>query len=261
LEQGTGRNGKSIVLSLWRDLLGTRNVATVPLSRLGGDDRFAPAQLVGKLANICGDIGVRAARDMSLFKQLTGNDRIFGEHKNKPGFEFECGALPVFSANEFPQSPDTSMAFLSRWLVLPFPNEFDEDASKEAELTGLGQDDAEMAGFLRRSVEGVGRLLDRGDFDVPESSRAAWDRYKNSVDNVASFLNEECGLGGEQRVQRKILFVAYQAYCETSGYSPLGRKRFFERVRSSEGVTEHREREFVGIGLRSVLATWEPSDS
>jgi phage/plasmid-associated DNA primase len=57
-----GNNGKSIFLHLLSQLLGERNVAAVPLQRLGGEDRFSPARLVGKLANICGTSARRRPR-------------------------------------------------------------------------------------------------------------------------------------------------------------------------------------------------------
>ncbi len=110
---GHGNNGKSILLHLLACLLGADNIAAVPLQRLGGDDRFAPSVLVGKLANICGDVGPNSARDMSLFKQLTGGDPIYAERKGQQGFTFLCGAVPVFSANEYPRSPDTERSYIS----------------------------------------------------------------------------------------------------------------------------------------------------
>jgi putative DNA primase/helicase len=52
---GPGGNGKSTLLGLFRGLLGNANVAAVSLQQLG-EDRFAAADLFGKLANICGDL-------------------------------------------------------------------------------------------------------------------------------------------------------------------------------------------------------------
>jgi hypothetical protein len=82
---GSGANGKSVLLHLITCLLGEGNVATLPLGRMSGDDRFAPSSLVGKLANICGDLPSGAPRDVSLFKQITGQDSIFAERKNRDG--------------------------------------------------------------------------------------------------------------------------------------------------------------------------------
>lgn len=70
---GSGANGKSTLLGLFHGLLGRTNVATVPLQVLG-EDRFATADLFGKLANICGDLDARTVERTDLFKQLTGGD-------------------------------------------------------------------------------------------------------------------------------------------------------------------------------------------
>jgi hypothetical protein len=103
--------------------LGASNVSAVPLQRLGGDDRFAPSHLVGKLANICGDVGPNSARDMSLFKQMTDNDPIYAERKGRDGFEFCSAAVPVSSANEFPRCTEALPLRLAslRWECCQVP--------------------------------------------------------------------------------------------------------------------------------------------
>jgi hypothetical protein len=132
----------------------------VPLQRLGGEDRFSPARLVGKLANICGDIGPQSAKDMSLFKQLTGGDRIQAERKFHEPFEFISGATPVFSANEFPGSPDTTRAYKGRWAAVEWPRQFDENASMERQLKLLGEGRGELlAGCREAQVGEVGAQL------------------------------------------------------------------------------------------------------
>ena len=174
---GTGSNGKSILLYLLKCLLGNYNVAAVPLQRLGGDDRFAPSRLVGRLANICGDVGPNSARDMSLFKQITGGDPIYAERKGKDGFEFLPGAVPVFSANEFPRSPDTSRAYVNRWIAVECTARFEDNAATEAELRALGDDEDEMEGFLAEAVRGAAELIERGDFE----SRRRYERRPRST--------------------------------------------------------------------------------
>ena len=65
--QGTG---KSTLLHVIEALVGKVNTSSVPLQAFS-EDRFAPARLFGKLANICGDLDARAIRRTDLFKQLT----------------------------------------------------------------------------------------------------------------------------------------------------------------------------------------------
>ena len=55
---GAGRNGKSTVLNLIRALLGKGNCSAVSIQTLS-ENRFAPADLFGKLANIAGDMDRR----------------------------------------------------------------------------------------------------------------------------------------------------------------------------------------------------------
>jgi phage/plasmid-associated DNA primase len=58
---GPGRNGKSILLRVLAALLGPENVSAMPLQVLA-ENRFASAELLGKLANIGGDLDAREVR-------------------------------------------------------------------------------------------------------------------------------------------------------------------------------------------------------
>ena len=115
---GPGRNGKSILLRLLTALLGPENVAAMPLQVLA-ENRFAPAELLGKLANVCGDLDAREVRRSDQFKIITGGDEVFVERKFGHPFKFTPFALPVFSANEAPISSDQSEAWFDRWLIIP----------------------------------------------------------------------------------------------------------------------------------------------
>jgi hypothetical protein len=120
---GAGGNGKSTLLGLLRALLGAENVAAVSLHDLEGD-RFAKADLVGKLATICGDLDLRAIRSSDSFKQLTGGDLLRVQRKHGQPFTFMPIAVPIFSANGFAPVADQSPAWFDRWLVLPFERRF-----------------------------------------------------------------------------------------------------------------------------------------
>ena len=56
---GRGRNGKTVFLNVLQALAGSDNISSVPLQVLA-ENRFAAAELVGKLGNICGDIDAKA---------------------------------------------------------------------------------------------------------------------------------------------------------------------------------------------------------
>ena len=75
LHLGPTGAGKSILLHLQTALIGEHQVSTESLTAIGSN-RFSAANLVGKLANICADIGTQAAEDSSIFKAIVGGDRI-----------------------------------------------------------------------------------------------------------------------------------------------------------------------------------------
>lgn len=257
----SGNNGKSIFLHLLKCLLGATNISTVPLQRLGGDDRFAPADLVGRLANICGDIGPQTAKDMSTFKQLTGGDPLRAEKKFRDSFTFVSGATPIFSANEFPGSPDTTKAYKGRWIAIEFPRTFAENAKLEAELKALGSDPAEMTGFMFRAALGARRVIAEGSFEafMPEAVRACTERFWRTIDSFEAFVDDKLQVQASVSTAGPILYATYKQFCQENGYHALGRNKFYEKMTGLDGVTrssssEDRNRPFVGVRLTEIPA-------
>ena len=149
---GAGQNGKGVFLRLLIAMLGKQNVSRVSLKELA-DDRFATADLHGKLANVFSDLPDTHIKDSSMFKVLTGDEgRIRAQRKHGQPFEFEPFARLVFSANRVPGSRDTTFGYLRRWLVVEFPNQFVGDANDRSLADKLTTKD-ELSGFLRFSVE------------------------------------------------------------------------------------------------------------
>ena len=70
---GGGSNGKSLLLDVLRAMLGPENCSATPLQALG-EDKWAPASLVGKLANLCADLPAATQRDTSKFKEIVAGD-------------------------------------------------------------------------------------------------------------------------------------------------------------------------------------------
>jgi len=251
----TGHNGKSIFLWLLTCLLGRSNVAAVPLQRLGGDDRFSPAKLVGKLANICGDIGPNAAKDMSLFKQITGGDPIHAERKFGDPFDFICGATPIFSANEYPGSPDTTKAYKGRWQVVPWTVEFEENSDTEERLKSLGRDHVEMEGFALAAAWAVHNMLKVGSFVQPDVVRDATEAFWRSVDPFESWVSERVVLDPTGQVTGPVAYESYKDHALANGSkNPLGRNRFYDKLVGLEGVwradsSTDKYRPFMGLRL------------
>ncbi|MEM4676196.1 MAG: phage/plasmid primase, P4 family, partial [Nitrososphaerota archaeon] len=125
---GDGSNGKSTYMTLIRTILGDMNISSVPLSDLDPRiNRFATADLYGKLANLSSEPVKGLRIDLTRFKQLTGEDPVRFERKFKDGFTGYNYAKLIFSANELPEVNEDTYAIWRRWIVIEFPNRFMPD--------------------------------------------------------------------------------------------------------------------------------------
>ena len=85
---GDEDNGKSVMLKIISKFLGRENISSKTLHSLV-NDRFATADLYGKLANIFADLSAKRLPDIEAFKVLASGDRISAERKFQNSFEFE----------------------------------------------------------------------------------------------------------------------------------------------------------------------------
>jgi putative DNA primase/helicase len=250
---GPGRNGKSVLLALIKALLGPENVSAIPLQALA-EDRFAAAELFGKLANLAGDLDARAVKRSDLFKMVTGGDPILAQRKYGHPFAFTPFALPIFAANEAPISSDQTEAWFDRWVIVPMERRIpdnDIDPHLSAKLTTP----EELAGLLVRAVDGLRRLMIRGRFDLPASIAQAGDCYRDRLDTVRAFVSECCIRHPDSWVPRPALYQHYRRWCQDGGRLALSTATFNDHLHRNYGAevqerTRTGNRGWLGLGLR-----------
>ena len=255
---GNGRNGKGTLLRVVVALLGERNITAVSLHDLV-NTRFSTASLFGKIANIAGDIDGSYLENTATFKAITGGDSISAEHKGRDRFDFTPWAVPVFSANKVPPSADTTVGYLSRWFVIPFPRDF--TGKEDRGLDGKLQTKSELQGIAARGVKALRRLMKRGDFDMPASATAARDEFARRVDQVRAWVDECCNVGEHPFQPRTPLYQAYTTWAARDGYKPVKAGEFYDRLGAIAGVRSHRlaengTRGFLGINIVDHARGW-----
>lgn len=237
---GSGRNGKGTFLRILTALLGEANIAAAPPQRLD-TDKWAVAQLYGKLANLVGDVDPRTFKETATFKQATGQDLLQGEHKYGAPFTFTSRALIVAAFNSLPRSVDTTEGFFSRWLVVPFPNRFaDPDENGQVppgclpKDPGLGEkvtSPAELEGFLVRAVAGLQRVMAAGRFTHADAVAAAEAEFRRHADPVRGFLADQVLADWNGWVSRASLHAGFREWANDNNIGVLSAKRFAEKVR------------------------------
>lgn len=243
---GTGRNGKGTLLRAVKALLGEENTASAALQDIV-NNRFATSSLFGKIANIAGDIDAKFVENTAIFKAVTGGDQIRAEHKHCKEFRFTPWAVPVFSANKIPASADTSVGYLSRWVVVPFPHSF--LGREDRTLDGRLHD--ELPGVAAKAVRALPRLLDRGDFLLTDSTRDAREDFVRRVDQVATWAHECADIGpAHEWTPRTAIYDAYGRWARQNGHKPVRSSEFYDRLETAgamPGKDGRGQRGFRGI--------------
>ncbi|WP_323099428.1 phage/plasmid primase, P4 family [Intrasporangium sp. YIM S08009] len=265
---GRGKNGKGALLTWLRSLVGDANVAEVKPQALDAN-RFASAQLYGKLANLAGDVAPTAFTNAERFKEITAGDIIDAERKYGQPFSFHPVATLIASFNEMPATADRSEGFFRRWLVLEFPHRFvdeseatgaEDERIRDATVTARVTTPQERSGYLNRAVAGLRRLHERGDFLPPPSVTRATERFREHADPVVSFLTEAYSADRDGFTLRSQLKREYDWYCEQNGTKPLSAGKLYEHLPHAaaaalgSSIHPHKrggERGFLGLQRRT----------
>jgi len=211
---GEGSNAKSTLLRLITKLLGEENVATPALQDLIYD-RFAKANLYGKLANIHADLPAYKLKHTGTFKMLTGQDKIYAQLKHQNPFDFYNYAKLIYSANELPVTDDMSIAFWRRWAIVKFPNVFSEgDPKTDPNILEKLTTPNELSGFLSWAISGLKRLLDQKHFTMTKTREQIEDEWIMQTDSLRAFCKKHVAIYPEYFVPKEVFYEQYCHFCE-----------------------------------------------
>jgi putative DNA primase/helicase len=244
---GPTRSAKSTFLRQVEQLVGPGARSAVTLHDLAGN-RFAAADLFGKVLNTANELSSAHVDDLAIFKTLTGDDPVRAERKYGQPFTFRNRALFMFAANEIPTVSEVSGAYLARIRPYHFPHSYEGRENPGLERIMLG----ELEGVLVRLVEALRRFDTRGGYDDNTSSRAALDDFARHSDRVRLFLHETTSADPDGFVERGDLFSAFETWAQQNRRQVLGRHRFYDHVATAgyREVKRRGTRGFVGLDLR-----------
>jgi P4 family phage/plasmid primase-like protien len=260
LLSGEGGNGKGVYLTLATNFVGCANVSTLSLHRLEMD-RFAVAGLYGKLANVCADLPSEHLVSTSVFKAVTGNDRIAGEYKFRDCFFFAPYCRLLFSANHPPQSKDASKAFYDRWIVVPFSRSFrgTEQEVPRSLLDAQLSTESERSGALNGALAALRRLRSRGRFAETDSTHVALEQFREVTDPLAVWLERETVTHPSAMIPQGQLLAAYNNASAREGRPPMTSQAFGRAIKRLRSNIEEAQRTvqskitwiYLGIGLKT----------
>jgi P4 family phage/plasmid primase-like protien len=255
---GEGGNGKSVVLAGLHALLGADNVSTVPLEDFGG--RFAMAQTLGKLANICAEVGELDRTAEGTLKAFVSGDRMSFERKGKDGFSARPTARLVLSTNNVPRFADRSEGVWRRLLLVPFnrrvPSSERRPGLDKPEFWLCG---GELPGMLNWALEGLRRQRANNFlFTLPAACRAALEAHRLESDPCRAFLVEHYKADPKAGpLASAEVYQHYKKWCEENGHKAvLAASNFGKQVRRVFKLEESRTKRFPTDGKSEPAKAW-----
>jgi putative DNA primase/helicase len=257
LFHGSGRNGKSKLLTTMQHLLGPYAKTADMQSFLHRDRETVRNDLADLNATrfVCAsevNEGSRFAE--GLIKQLTGGDAIKARFLFQEYFEFTPEFKLFLAFNHKPTIRGTDDAIWARIRLVPFtvtipPDEQDKHLSDKL-LT-------ELPGILAWCVQGCLAWQQDGLSEPPEVTEATQE-YRHESDYLQRFIDEHCLVGDAYRAEASALYAAYKRWAEANGEYVQTQTRFGRDLEQKKFHKKpgHANKQFrEGLGLKEANAS------
>lgn len=216
--EGPMQNGKSTFIDLVCNMVGQENVAEQSIQSLN-TDRFAKAQLNGRLINMFPDLPKKKLYDNSVFKMLTTDLWIDGEEKYVRKFRFKNTIHQIYSANQLPDVDDPDeLAFFRRWIIITFPNSFSGKNADKNMLEKLTTE-TEISGLFNIAMIGLRELLSHDMFCYTQNVKDIQMRYLSKSNPVLAFVSNFVEYSDTDIIKQD-LYIAFADWCKSQNITP-----------------------------------------
>lgn len=209
---GKGSNGKSTFAHVIEHLVGMQNTSAVPLKDF--NVRFATSSMIGKIANVVGDIDSDYQMSTAALKQVTGADAMQFERKNRDSFRATLWATCLFSANRIPGTNDGSEGYAERWVPLHFKRKASENKIAGFSEEGLWE---EIPGIAYKAVQALRTIpISQGSdrsaaFDLTsESAIEAVEEFREASNAHYAWIKNHTVPSETEVMKPKEIWAAYR---------------------------------------------------
>lgn len=231
---GDRHNGKSTYLDMIGTLLGDENTSALDLRELG--ERFKPAQLFGKLANIGDDIGDGFISNPAMFKKVVSGDRVNVENKGQDPFDFNNYSKMLFSANGIPRIKDKTGAVMDRLVIVPFNASFTkDDPDFDPYIKYKLKSEDCMSYLIQLGIRGLRRVLDNNGFTMSAKVEAELNEYERNNNPILMFF-EEITVDDIANQPTKAIYKKYSEFCLANNFQPMSNIEFSKQVKKTYPV-------------------------
>ena len=227
---GEKANGKSTFLQMLQDVLGVQNTSNLGLDEL--EERFAPATMFGKLANIGDDISDEFLRGKAIahFKKIVSGNMLKAENKGADLFFYKPFVKLIFSANQIPRMKDRTGAVLRRMVIIPFNATFSKtDPDYDPYIAWKLKDQAVMEYLCKIGIDGLKNILVNRSFTQSRKVDAELQEYTEYNNPVLLFL-AETEADEILHQETKLVHSKYEIFCHDNGFQNMGLANFSKEI-------------------------------
>lgn len=253
LLQGSGANGKSTLLDMFKYVLGNDNCFSLSIQELG--EKFQLVPTMGKLAIIGDDIASDSvsAKSCAVMKKFVTGEMVNDQYKGGATFQFAPYATLIYSCNVIPRFADSTHGFERRVHPIPLSARFSpggEGYDPRLKRKLCTEERAEYA--ILKAVEALRECLCRLTLTPNKLSDEMRDDILQENDCVLGFISDmrRAAYGFVGKVTSDV-YRKFAKWCEGAGIEPLSQSTFSRRLCNHEGL---RSRGSNGV-RRYVLKT------
>lgn len=251
---GDGSNGKSLLLQIIQEVLGDYSKTSQPEVLLDkktqSQNLSEVARLKGVRMCVCGETKQGDKLNESQIKTLVGgNDKIVARFLYCNEMEF-IPIMKIWMATNYePIVRGIDNGIWRRLIIIPFTHIFDEQSKDKLLINKLR---AEKSGILNWLIEGCKKWKEQEGLILPECLKNEKLKYRNDMDVVARFVDQECEVGNTNyRIGATNLYTIYKDYCTATNEYCMSQIAFTKNLNKKGFPTEtnprNRLKEYVGI--------------
>lgn len=233
---GGGANGKGTFLKLLVKFLGGKNVSSSELKELSGNG-FETSAIYRKLACIMGEISYDDLKNTNQIKKLAGEDQIRFCFKGKTPFSEESITTLLSATNSLPNTPDKTIGFYRKWLIVDFPNQF---KIKQGILENIPEE--EFKNLSKKVITILKELYETQSFQNEGNFEERVQRYEERSNPVLRFVETKCEEVVESNIELRLFTNKFNDYAKINHL----------RIMSVKQIGKILREEGFEIGIRQV---------
>jgi P4 family phage/plasmid primase-like protien len=243
---GSGRNGKSTFLSVLKALIGTSNYSTLSIKQITGD-KFASADLDGKIANFSEETSPEELSDSGPFKNLTGDGELLAQKKYGDPYSFRNRAKLIMTYNEVPILKDISPGMMSRPIIIPWKKDLTDESAQDKDLKSKLL--AELSGIFNFALAGWRRLESNQAFTFSSKCGLSLREIETASCSATRWVEEQViFMPGDtgKTYDPSGLYAAYKSWHSSGGGQPMGEMKFLKRINMNPEMSDRKRHQNTG---------------